>query len=143
MTQRETKQCQNCKKEFIIESDDFDFYNKIKVPPPTWCPECRFIRRFNWRNERTFYKRICNLCGKEFIGMYPKSDSLVVFCNQCWWSDKWDPRDDGLTYDFSTHFFIQFKNNSTASFWSTNSLRFFGLYFSVKGIHSLRSFRKE
>ena len=26
----ETKQCQNCKKDFVIESDDFDFYDKIK-----------------------------------------------------------------------------------------------------------------
>ena len=28
MTQ-ETKKCQNCKQDFIIEVDDFDFYEKI------------------------------------------------------------------------------------------------------------------
>ena len=33
----ETKNCQNCKKDFTIESEDFAFYEKIKVPPPTWC----------------------------------------------------------------------------------------------------------
>ena len=45
--------CQNCKKDFIIESEDFNFYEKIKVPPPTWCPDCRQQRRYAWQNERT------------------------------------------------------------------------------------------
>jgi hypothetical protein len=35
----ETKNCQNCKNDFTIESEDFKFYEKIKVPPPTWCPD--------------------------------------------------------------------------------------------------------
>ncbi len=42
----ENKICQNCQKDFKIESEDFNFYEKIKVPTPTWCPECRMIRRF-------------------------------------------------------------------------------------------------
>jgi len=42
---QETKQCQNCKKEFEIEAEDFNFYKKIKVPPPTrpeiiYCEKC-------------------------------------------------------------------------------------------------------
>ena len=28
----ETRNCQNCKKDFVIEPDDFSFYEKIKVP---------------------------------------------------------------------------------------------------------------
>ncbi|MBI4253199.1 hypothetical protein HY623_03435 [Candidatus Uhrbacteria bacterium] len=36
----EQRICQNCKQSFIIESEDFMFYEKMKVPPPTWCPEC-------------------------------------------------------------------------------------------------------
>ena len=41
-------QCQNCKKEFIIESEDFNFYEKMKVPAPTFCSDCRMMRRFVW-----------------------------------------------------------------------------------------------
>jgi hypothetical protein len=52
----ETKTCQNCKKDFTIESEDFNFYEKIKVPPPTFCPECRIIRRMLWRNFRSLFK---------------------------------------------------------------------------------------
>ncbi|MFA6585673.1 MAG: cytochrome C551 [Candidatus Paceibacterota bacterium] len=41
----EIKTCQNCKKDFTIEPEDFNFYEKINVPPPTFCPECRMVRR--------------------------------------------------------------------------------------------------
>jgi len=46
----ETCSCANCKAQFVIEPEDFGFYEKIKVPPPTWCPECRMIRRFSFIN---------------------------------------------------------------------------------------------
>lgn len=32
----ETKICQNCKKDFTIDPEDFKFYEKIKVPSPTF-----------------------------------------------------------------------------------------------------------
>ena len=35
--QPETKNCQKLQKDSIIEPDDFGFYEKMKVPPPTWC----------------------------------------------------------------------------------------------------------
>jgi DNA-directed RNA polymerase subunit RPC12/RpoP len=47
----ETRICQNCQKDFIIEPDDFGFYEKINVPLPTFCPECRYIRRLLDRPE--------------------------------------------------------------------------------------------
>ena len=58
--EEQIKNCQNCKQDFVIESEDFSFYEKMKVPPPTFCPDCRLARRLIWRNERTFYKRICD-----------------------------------------------------------------------------------
>ncbi|MBI5220508.1 MAG: hypothetical protein HY978_01565 [Candidatus Liptonbacteria bacterium] len=45
MLPSEAKICQNCKTDFTIDPEDFDFYRKIDVPPPTWCPECR-VRQF-------------------------------------------------------------------------------------------------
>ncbi len=104
-----TRNCQNCRKDFIIEPDDFGFYEKIKVPPPTFCPECRLQRRFMWRNERTFYKRTCDLCQKNIISTYDKDQPFPVYCQKCWWSDKWDPYKYGQDFDFSRPFFPQFK----------------------------------
>lgn len=101
----EEKQCQNCKKIFTIESEDFDFYKKIDVPPPTWCPECRMIRRMMWRNERVFYHRNCNLCNEKIISVFEKG---TVYCQNCWLGEKWDPVDYGRDYDFSKSFFEQY-----------------------------------
>jgi hypothetical protein len=103
----QTKICQNCKNDFVIEPDDFSFYEKIKVPPPTWCPECRMVRRMNYRNERSLYRQNCNLCKKSIISMYAPENNYVVYCNECYASDNWNPIDYGKDIDFSQSFFEQ------------------------------------
>lgn len=102
------KSCQNCKNNFTIESDDFSFYEKIKVPPPTFCPECRMVRRMIWRNVRSLYKRECGLCSKVLISMY-SPELHTVYCNECWNGDSWNPISYGKDYDFSRNFFSQLK----------------------------------
>ena len=108
MINSENKICQNCKQKFVIESDDFSFYKKIDVPPPTFCPDCRYQRRITGRNEWNFYKRNCSLCDKSMVSIYNPSYSGPVYCHDCWWSDKWDPFDYGQDFDFSKPFFEQF-----------------------------------
>ncbi len=104
----QTKICQNCKNDFIVEPDDFSFYEKMKVPVPTFCPECRRQRRLAWYNLTNLFHRNCDLCGDKFISMYPPEAQYVVYCPKCWWSDKWDWKDHGVDYDFSKPFFTQF-----------------------------------
>src|SRR3989344_4040210 len=104
----ETKNCKNCKKDFTIESEDFNFYEKIKVPPPTWCPECRQQRRYAWRNERTLYRRNCDYCGKSTVTIYSPNKPYKVYCNECWWGDDWDFASYGRDFDFTRPFFEQF-----------------------------------
>ncbi len=106
---QETKNCQNCKKDFIIEPEDFNYYEKIKVPPPTFCPECRMHRRWSWRNNMSLYNRNCELCQKPVVSIYAPDSGLIVYCNKCWWSDKWDPKSYAVDYDFSKPFFTQFR----------------------------------
>ena len=101
--------CQNCKQDFIIEPEDFQFYEKIKVPAPTFCPDCRIIRRMTWRNERSLYHRKCDATGKDIITMFAPEQPLVVYERDYWWSDKWDQNASGRDYDFSKPFFQQFK----------------------------------
>lgn len=107
-TKSEKRICVNCHKDFTIEPDDFLFYEKIKVPPPTWCPECRQQRRYAWRNERTLYRRNCDLCGKSTVTIYSPKADLKVYCLPCWWGDGWDPAEYGRDFDFSRSFFEQY-----------------------------------
>ncbi|MBI4225435.1 MAG: hypothetical protein HY617_03835 [Candidatus Sungbacteria bacterium] len=106
---KETKTCQNCKNPFTIEPEDFAFYEKMQVPAPTWCPQCRLQRRLSFLNLIHLYHRICGLCKQPFITNYHPDAPFVVYCPQCWWSDKWDARDYGRDYDFSKPFFEQFR----------------------------------
>jgi hypothetical protein len=109
MKTAETKSCQNCKNDFTIEPDDFGFYEKINVPPPTFCPDCRRQRRWAWRNNMSLYNRKCELCDKAVISLYAPDSGITVYCNKCWWSDKWDPKSYAMDYDFSRPFFEQFN----------------------------------
>ncbi len=109
MTEAQTKQCQSCKARFVIEDEDFAFYEKIKVPPPTFCPECRYQRRAANRNEWSFYKRSCSLCGQEMVSLYNPDYPGPVYCSSCWRSDRWDPLSYGRDFDFSRPFFEQFQ----------------------------------
>jgi len=100
--------CEHCGQNFTIEPEDFSFYEKIKVPAPTWCFNCRQQRRYAWRNERTLYKRNCDLCGKSTVTIYSQNKPYKVYCNECWWSDGWDPAKYGRDFDFNRPFFEQF-----------------------------------
>ena len=104
----QTKSCQNCKQDFTIESEDFVFYKKIKVPAPTFCPDCRMQRRMVWRNEHFLFKKK-DVFGKTIFSGY-HSDSPIQICdNEYWWSDERNALDQGREYDFSRPFFEQFK----------------------------------
>ncbi len=105
----ETRNCPNCQQDFELTSDDFGFYEKIQVPAPTFCPDCRLQRRLAWRNDLSFYNRECDLCKKKIISLYHPDKPLTVYCNKCWWSDKWDPKSYGQDIDFSRPFFEQFR----------------------------------
>jgi len=105
----EVKNCQNCKKDFTIEPEDFSFYEKIKVPPPTFCPECRYIRRLLDRNEYNFYKRKCDATGKNIISIYRQDQPFPVYKQDYWKSDAWDELAYGRDFDFNRPFFEQFE----------------------------------
>ncbi|MFA6585942.1 MAG: hypothetical protein WCS86_02150 [Candidatus Paceibacterota bacterium] len=101
--------CKTCEKEFEIRDADLIFYEQMKTVPPLDCPDCRMARRLVFRNERTLYKRQCDLCGENIITVYsPKSD-FKVYCHDCWWSDKWDPKSFAQDYDLNKSFFEQYK----------------------------------
>lgn len=101
--------CKTCNKEFEIRDEDLVFYEQMKSPTPSYCPDCRMMRRLAFRNERTLYKRKCDLCGESGVSLYTEGTPFPVYCHKCWWSDKWDPRDFAMDYDSSRPFLDQFK----------------------------------
>lgn len=99
--------CRRCHKNFLIDQNDQIFYQKMKVPNPTECQECRFMCKAMWRNETTLYSRTCDMCQKGIISMYNPASPYVVYCHNCFYSEKWDPTSYALSYDQSRPFFEQ------------------------------------
>lgn len=108
--QTENRTCQNCTSVFSIEPEDFAFYDKIQVPPPTFCPECSHQRRFAWRNTHALYHRPDSVTGQDLISIYHPDVQMNVVDQKYWWSDAWDPFDYGKDYDFSKTFFEQWRD---------------------------------
>lgn len=110
MSNSETKNCTKCKQEFVLDTDELGFYEKMKVPVPKVCPDCRFTMRALFRNETTLYSgRTCALCGKGIISMYNPKSPYTIYCYQCFYSEKWEPRDYAMDYDESRSFVEQFN----------------------------------
>ena len=105
----ETKNCQNCHTNFVIVPDDFSFYEKIKVPTPTFCPACRYKRRIIWRNVHNLFRGKDAINGKDiFMGIPPES-GIPVYELSYWNSDNWDALEYGKGYNFEKTFFEQFR----------------------------------
>lgn len=106
-TETENRICQNCKKDFVIEPDDFGFYEKKDVPIPEKCPECRQQIRTLFRNFKTLYKRPSSLSGEMIISVYDSETPFPVYDLKEWWSDNWDPIEYGIDIDWNKTFFEQ------------------------------------
>ncbi len=124
----EKRVCQNCKNDFVIEVDDFSFYEKMKVPPPTFCPECRLIRRLARRNEKAFYHRVCENCNKKVISVFSEESKIHVYCSSCWTSDALDSMSYGFDFDSSKIFLNQVND----LFHKVPIMNLFGLYTTTK-----------
>jgi hypothetical protein len=112
------KLCEQCGNNFMLSKEDIDFYKKVgptlntkkfEIPPPNICYYCRQQKRLAFRNEKTLYKRSCDLCKKNIIATYHKDSPFPVYCQECYWSDKWNALDFGQEYEPNTPFFQQFK----------------------------------
>ena len=113
----ETKTCKQCNQKFTVDPEDLEFYNNIsptfngkkyQIPAPTLCPECRDMRRFAWRNERSLYQRKCDKTGKDIISMYAPNSEFIVWDKNEWHKDDWDPTEYGRDYALNKSFFKQF-----------------------------------
>ena len=105
----ETRQCNKCKQNFDLDQDDFSFYEKMKVPVPNICPDCRFKMRAIWRNETSLYSYKRAKTGKFIISNYNPKFSYIVVSQEYYFSDNWDAKDFAIEYDFSKPFFKQLK----------------------------------
>src|SRR3989344_4754080 len=76
--------CTQCKKNFRIIPREFEFYQRLSIPLPRLCPECRHLRRFTARGPNRLWKRNCAKCNAEFDTNYPPDRLEIVYCESCY-----------------------------------------------------------
>ncbi len=103
-----SKVCKQCMKNFSTEDEDLVLCKKFEVGEPSFCVDCRQQRKFAYRNESSLYRRDCDKCGKAMIAMFPPNCAVKVYCDKCWWNDKFEPLKFGQDFDFNRSFFEQF-----------------------------------
>lgn len=108
------KTCIKCQIQFEFTEQDKKFLLRIspkfgEILEPKLCQICRQQRRLTFRNEKNLYLRECESCKKRMVSIYSPDKNYHVWCQSCWWSDKWDPVNLGRDYDFSRPFFDQFN----------------------------------
>jgi len=101
--------CKDCNIDFVITNEDRKFYEKLEVPEPKKCPDCRLIRRFNERNPKTLYYRQCDLSGNQTLSQFNKNSKFPVYSPESWWGDDWDATEFEQEYDFKRPFFEQYE----------------------------------
>jgi hypothetical protein len=105
--EQENKKCIKCQNNFVVEIDDFSFYEKLDLPSPEMCPTCR------WKYLLAFWVfgrfRIAKsaLSGKTIITVIPESAPFPIYDRTEFVSDAWDPLTYGRDYDQSRSFLDQ------------------------------------
>jgi len=100
--------CKQCSSSFEVTDKDREFYSNMDVPEPSLCPDCRQQKRLVWRNERSLYRRNCDLTSKSVVSFYHPGSPYTVYAQDEWWSDKWDALEYARDFDFNKPFFEQF-----------------------------------
>ncbi len=87
MHQDKTLVCQDCGKDFVFTASEQDFYaQKGFTNEPKRCPDCRKMKKANFRSERDNrepVKIVCANCGKtDTVNFKPRGDRPVL-CADC------------------------------------------------------------
>jgi len=104
----ESKSCQQCHANFEIGNADLEFCQKMGVPVPTWCPECRMQNLMMFRNETSLYHGKCHATGQSIVSAYHPDRPLKIYSEDYWWGDQWEAMDYGRDYDLARPFLEQF-----------------------------------
>ncbi|PCI24844.1 hypothetical protein COB57_03690 [Candidatus Peregrinibacteria bacterium] len=124
------KTCKQCSADFIITTEDLDFYTKVspvfqgqkyEIPAPSCCPDCRQQQRLAFRNERKMYVRKCDSSNKIIVSHFKADTKFPVYDYDLWWSNLFDGIKYQKEYRFDINFFQQFNSLLQKVPWASKS----------------------
>jgi len=76
--------CESCSKNYRIIPNEFSFYQRLKVPLPHMCPDCRHARRFAARGPNSLFDRTCSNCNAAIKTSYSPDRPEILYCESCY-----------------------------------------------------------
>jgi hypothetical protein len=76
--------CEATKKNYRIEKFELEFYRKMGLPIPRFCPNERHRKRFLIVNPRQLWMRKCDKCDIEIQSTFAPERPEKVFCEKCY-----------------------------------------------------------
>ena len=86
--------CTACSKNYRIIPDELSFYQKLAIPLPRTCPDCRHQSRFAARGPNRLWHRECmcdlfthdhsGICSNEFETSYSPESPEILYCESCY-----------------------------------------------------------
>ncbi|MCK9186274.1 hypothetical protein M0P48_02445 [Candidatus Gracilibacteria bacterium] len=76
--------CEECRKNYKITDYEKNFYERLFLPTPKNCPDCRHKTRMLWENSRKLLERTCAKCKIKVKTTYPKTSKEIVYCEKCY-----------------------------------------------------------
>ena len=81
----ETLSCEECRRNYRIQSPELAFYRKLALPVPHRCPNCRRVaREQQYPLDGKLYQRRCAECSNEVATVYRPEDPVAVLCEECY-----------------------------------------------------------
>lgn len=79
--------CLECQRNYRFIERELVFYQKLNLPFPVRCFNCRHQRRMDLRLPRRLWKRECAKCAKDIETSYSPNRSEIVYCESCYQSE--------------------------------------------------------
>jgi hypothetical protein len=78
--------CESCSKNYKVIPNEFLFYQKLDIPLPRLCPDCRHYRRVESRGPNKLWHRSCmnEGCNNEFETSYSPERKEIIYCEHCY-----------------------------------------------------------
>jgi len=78
--------CEKCTKNYKVIPNEFLFYQKLDIPLPRLCPDCRHSRRIQSRGPNKLWHRACMKegCMNKFETSYAPERPEIVYCESCY-----------------------------------------------------------
>jgi hypothetical protein len=76
--------CEKCSKNYKIISQEYELLQKLNLPIPRLCFECRHTQRSLFRKERKLFERKCHKCSTNIQTNYSPTAPQKVYCEACY-----------------------------------------------------------